>query len=81
METLKTATGKEFPCDYFNLFAPSQRLNIQVHGISFVQAANVFSNPEETKQLWYTREYVAQFTKVVSMSPVGNSVRIVLTKE
>lgn len=81
METVKTATGKTFSCDYFNLFLPLQQLSIQVHGISFANAAIIFSNPEETNQLWYGEEYAAQFTKVVSMSPIGDSVRIMLTKE
>ena len=81
METLKTATGKTFSCDFFNLFAPMQQLSVQIYGVSFADAATIFSNPEETKQLWFGKEYAAQFTKVVSMSPEGDSVRIMLRKE
>lgn len=81
METLTTATGKKLSCDYFNLFEPTQQLSIQIYGISFSEAAAVFSNPEETKQLWFAGEYAAMFTRLVSMSPVGDSVRIMLSKE
>ena len=81
MEKLTTATGKTFDCDYFNLFPPAGQVNIRVLGVSLVDAATVFSNPAETVQLWWGREYVSHHTKVVAIVPEGNAIRVVLGKE
>lgn len=81
MEKLKTATGKTFDCDYFNPFPPANQVNIRVLGISLVQAATVFSNPAETVQMWYEKQYLAQHTKVIAIVPEADAIRVVLGKE
>lgn len=81
MEKITTATGKKFDCDYFNLFPARDRLYIQVSGLSLVEAAVVFGNPAETVQLWFEEQYVSHYTKVISIGPVGDAVRISLGKE
>lgn len=81
MEKLKTATGKKFDCDYFNPFPPANQVNLRVLGVSLVEAATVFSNPAETVQLWWEKQYLAQHTKVVAIVPEGDAIRIVLGKE
>lgn len=81
MEKIKTATGKTFPCDYFNPFPPAGQVNLRVLGVSLVEAATVFSNPAETVQLWWEKQYLAQHTKVVAIVPEGDAIRIVLGKE
>lgn len=81
MEKLKTATGKTFDCDYFNHFPPADQVNIRVLGVSLVQAATVFSNPAETVQLWYEKQYLAQHTKVLAIVPEADAIRVVLGKE
>lgn len=81
MEKLKTATGKEFTCDYFNPFPPAGQINLRVLDVSFPYAAVVFSNPEETVQLWYSGQYVSLHTKLVALVPEGNAIRVVLGKE
>ena len=81
MDKLKTATGKEFECDYFNPFPPANQVNLRVLGVSLVEAATVFSNPAETVQLWWEKQYLAQHTKVVAIVPEGDAIRIVLGKE
>lgn len=80
MEKLKTATGKEFDCDYFNPFDPARQLNIQVYGLTFAQAAVIFSDPNETVQMRYENQYASNYTTLLSMSPVGDSVRVVLSR-
>ena len=52
MEKLKTATGKEFSCDYFNPFPPVGQINLRVVNADVATVATVFSNPTETVQLW-----------------------------
>lgn len=81
MEKLKTATGKTFDCDYFNPFQPANQVNLRVLGVSLVEAATVFSNPAETVQLWWEKQYLAQHTKVIAIVPEGDAIRVVLGKE
>lgn len=81
MEKVRTATGKEFDCDYFNPYAPASQVNIRVLNASIVTVASVFSNPIETVQLFYGRDYLAHHTKVLAIIPEGNATRVVLGKE
>ena len=66
---------------YFNPFPPANQVNLRVLGVSLVEAATVFSNPAETVQLWWEKQYLAQHTKVVAIVPEGDAIRIVLGKE
>ena len=81
MEKLKTATGKEFDCDYFNPFPPVWQLNLRVLNTPLATVATVFANPSETAQLWCGEQYAAQYTKLVAIVPEGNAIRVVLGKE
>ena len=81
MDILKTATGKEFDCDYFNPFPPVGQVNLRVLNTPLALVATVFSNPNETAQLWCDEQYAAQYTKLVAIVPEGNAVRVVLGKE
>lgn len=81
MEKLKTATGKEFDCDYFLPFEPLKQLDIYVHNVPFMTVASVFSNPKETVQLWFGGQYQSHYTKLISISPEGNAVFVQLRKE
>lgn len=81
MEKLKTATGKEFDCDYFNPFPESGQINIRVLGKPLVYVVTVFSDPSETVQLWCENAYAAGYTKLVAIVPEGDAIRVVLGKE
>lgn len=81
MEKLKTATGKEFDCDYFNPFPPVGQLNLRVLNADLATVATVFSNQNETVQLQCGTQYAAQYTKLVAIVPEGNAIRVVLGKE
>lgn len=81
MEKLKTATGKEFDCDYFNPFPPVGQLNLRVLNTDLATVATVFSNSNETVQLQCGTQYAAQYTKLVAIVPEGNAIRVVLGKE
>ena len=81
MDILKTATGKEFDCDYFNPFPPVGQVNLRVLNTSLATVATVFSNHNETIQLWCNERYAAQYTKLVAIVPEGNAIRVVLGKE
>ena len=81
MEKLKTATGKEFDCTYFNPFPPMGQVNISIVNTSFSVLASVFSNPIETVQLWCGDQYLAHHTKLLAIVNDGDAVRVVLGKE
>jgi len=80
METLKTATGKEFLCDYFNPCDPVNRLTIRVIDASITEIATVFSDYNETKTLWCGNAYASQYSTLVSIMPEGRAIRITLRK-
>lgn len=81
METLKTAMGKEFPCDYFNPCAPVSRLNLRVLDTPLSTIATVFSSRDETIQLWCGDVYASQYTRLIAIMPEDDAVRVVLGKE
>lgn len=80
MEKLKTATGKEFDCDYFNPFPQEGQLNIRIVGESLATIATVFADHRETLQLWWEGQYAAQYTQILAIVPETGAVRIVLRK-
>lgn len=81
MEKLKTATGQEFDCDYFNPFPQENQINIRILGETLVRVVSVFSDPKETVQMWWAKQYVSQYTKVIAVIPESDAVRVVLRKE
>lgn len=81
MEEVRTATGITFPCDYFNIYAPTSQLNLRVLGTPLARVAAVFSSPAETVQLWYGPQYAAQYTRLVALVPETDAVRVVLERE
>ena len=81
MEKLKTATGKEFDCTYFNPFPPMGQVNISIVNTSFSVLASVFSNPTESVQLLYCNQYLAYHTKLLAIVNDGEAIRVVLGKE
>ena len=80
MEKLKTATGKEFDCDYFNPFPQEGQLNIRIVGEPLETIATVFADPRETMQLWWEGQYAAQYTQILAIVPETGAVRVVLRK-
>lgn len=81
MEKIRTATGKEFYCDAVTQIDNPRRLYITVHGANIAEIAAVFSNPEETVQLYYGNQYIANHTKLLGIIPEQGLIRVNLTKE
>ena len=81
MEKLRTATGREFDCTYFNPFPPMGQVNISIVNESFATLAAVFSDPKETMQLWCGRQYLAYHTKLLAIIDDEDAIRVVLGKE
>ena len=81
MEKLRTATGREFDCDYFNPFPPVGQTNLRVLNTPLPTVATVFADPQETVQMWFEGQYAAQYTKLIAIVPEPGAVRVVLGKE
>lgn len=81
MEKLRTATGKELDCDYFNPFPPVGQINLRVLNTPLPTVATVFADPQETVQMWFEGQYAAQYTKLIAIVPENGAVRVVLGKE
>lgn len=81
MTTVKMASGKEFPCDYFNPNDSVKQIHIRILGESLATIATVFANPAETVQMWWEGQYAAQYTKILAIVPETGAVRVVLGKE
>ena len=81
MDKLKTATGKEFDCDYFNPFPQAGQINVRILGENLVRVVTIFSDTQETVQMWFGSQYASGYTKVIAIVPEGDAVRVVLGKE
>ena len=81
MVKVKTATGKQFDCDYFNPSEVFGQTNLRVLNETIANVAMVFSDPNETVQLWCDNLHAEQYTKLVAIVPEGNAIRVVLGKE
>ena len=81
MEKLKTATGKEFDCDYVNPGQPTGECTLRIGDVQISTVATVFSNQSETVQLWCGEQYAANYTRLVAIVPESGAIRVVLGKE
>lgn len=81
MEKLRTATGKEFECEYFNSSPNLGRTYVRILNKTISDVAMVFSDPKETVQLYWENLYASQYTKLIAIVPEGNAIRVVLGKE
>lgn len=79
METITTATGKQYETDYFVPMG-DDAISFRVLGVNAATAATVFFNKTETVQLWHGEEYYANYTTVLAMIPEGKAFKIMLRK-
>lgn len=81
MDKIKTATGKEFDCDYFSAIPYPAQTFFRVLNTPLATAATVFGDPRETVQLWYSEHYLAYYTHLVAIVPEMDAVKVILAKE
>lgn len=80
MEKVKTRTGKEFETDYYATIPFPAQAYIRIFE-PLATVATVFSNPEETGQLWCGDHYLAGYTHLVAIIPEGDAIKVCLAKE
>lgn len=81
MDKIRTATGKEFECDFFSCIPDPPRLYLNIVNASITDVAVAFSNHAETMQLWIENYYFAQYTRLVSLAPQNGAIKVSLAKE
>lgn len=81
MEKLKTATGKEFDCDMVSVIPSPPRCYLHIHNAPLAEIAAVFSNPDETLQLWHDEKYISGFNKLQAISVDDDAYRVTLRRE
>lgn len=83
MGTVETKTGKSFQCDYF-FVSPTGETHMRLHDISFIEAANVFSDADETGMISYTFGSVNAMslnsTNLMVLARENDGIRIVLVR-
>lgn len=77
---VKLASGKEFECDYMDHSEQHRQANVRILNTPIYEISKVFSNPEETAQMWLGNEYAAGFTKLLALIDDGDAIRVVLGK-
>ncbi len=81
MDEIKTAAGRKFPCDYLSTIPYPAQTFFRVLDTPLATVAAVFSDPNETIQLWHGDNYLAQYTHLVAIVPEGDAVKVILAKE
>lgn len=80
MEKVKTKTGKEFASDYIAVIPYPAQAYMRVDA-PITTVAEVFSNPEETADMWYEDIHLVGYTKLVAIVPEPGMVKVCLGKE
>lgn len=81
MDTVKTASGKKFKSDYISAIPYPNQLYVRILDTPFADVAAVFSDPKETKQLWFNDIYFAMYTKLIVIIQEPDAVKVCLAKE
>lgn len=80
MEILKTATGKQFRTDYVAVIPYPPLAYIRIDA-PIATVAEVFSDPEETAELWYGDVHLVGYTQLVAITPEPGMIKIRLRKD
>lgn len=81
MQKAKLANELQFDCDYMDHSEKTRQANVRVLNMPFAKAAEIFSDPNNTRQIWFENDYAAGFTKLLLMVNEDDAIRVVLGKE
>ena len=80
MDKVITNRGKEFTSDYIAVIPYPPQAYIRIDA-PITTVAEVFSNPEETAEIFYEDIHLVGYTKLVAIVPEPGMVKICLAKE
>ena len=78
-DTVTTATGKEFPSDYFVTIPRPEMCFFRVF-TDIETAITVFGNAEETERLFYNQSLYTGYTHLESATQENDAVKVVMKK-
>ena len=81
MDIFTLASGASYRCDLFATIPSPRRVYINIIGEPLMDVVRVFSNPEETKMITYIDNCIYGFTRLASIVPGDNSVRVCLAPD
>lgn len=81
MERVRTVSGKEFDCDYFNPCPPTQQLYVRILGSTLVDVAYTFANKAETQMLECVGVLAEGYTRLIAICPEPDAIRVILGRE
>lgn len=81
MDTLRTASGKKFDCDYLSVIPFPPRAYIRVCNTAITDVAANFSDPAETAVLQYGQSELAGYTRLIGINMEAGAIKVTLTKE
>lgn len=81
METVITASGKTFNTDMVSVIQSPDRAYIRVVDAPIGTVATVFADKNETMTIKYGNHVFSRYTRLVSIIPEGDAVRVTLGKE
>ena len=64
MEEIKFANGKVYSCTLLATYDPQNMVYIAIDGVSFGEAAEIFSNPEYTRKMEYGGYILEGYTEL-----------------
>lgn len=81
MEKVRTVSGREFMCDYFNPCSPTGQMYVRLLDATLVDAATIFANKAETQTLECAGVKAEGYTRLVALVPEPDAVRVILGRE
>ena len=75
MDTVKTATGKQFETDYFSSIPNPKLIYFRVLGSDIVTVAGIVANPEEMATIDYAGNIFTN-CELVFISIEGNAIKV-----
>ena len=75
MDTVKTATGKQFETDYFSSIPNPKLIYFRVLDSDIVTVAGIVANPEEMATIDYAGNIFTN-CELVSISVEGNAIKV-----
>lgn len=80
MDTIITATGKEFETDYLSVIPYPAQMFLRILNTPIEIVAKIFSNSLETCKIQYCNQSFEGYTSLVVLIPEGEAIKVCLAK-
>ena len=78
-DTFQTGTGRELQTDYFASMPMPPFAYIRVLRKTFLECAQIFSDPEEVKEITYNSQKLTGY-RMVSLTDEGDAIKVQLSR-